>query len=150
MSKILFLNRTKVMMDDSFVLQKGGCYNIIYPDWHTRSMNYPTYYLDECLQQFSFEESRFSCRVCNSKALYYRFDMGFESFGKVYVPNRVDISYETLRKKGAPCFILVHILCLPFSQGCRASWSLSGTQTMIDIISSELDDEWIRGMDKWD
>ena len=149
MAQILSLNRSK-MMDDSFVLQKGGCRNIVYPDWHTRSMNYPTYYSEDCLEKFTFEKDYFRCKSCNSKALYYRFDMGFESFRNIYVPNKINISFESLRKKGTPCFILAHILCLPFSQGCRSSWRLVDTQPMIDIISTELDEEWIKEVATWD
>lgn len=137
-------------MDDSYILQKDSCHNIIYPDWHTRAMNYPTYYPEDCLDKFDFEEDYFRCKFCHSKALYYRFDMGFESTRNIFIPNRIDISVDSLRKKGAPCFVLTHILCLPFSVGCCSSWKLIDTQPMIEILVSELDEEWIAEVAKWE
>jgi hypothetical protein len=143
LGKIIALNRSKVLIDDdSPNLQHSDCL-VVYPDWHTRSLSYPTYYPFECLDKFSFEESHFLCKKCGSKALYYRFDVAFEVNNAIYIPNRVDLSFELLKKKGPPCFVLMHMLCCPFGNGCRSSWKLEGMQSMIEILSSELDEEWI-------
>lgn len=144
MGKIISLNRAKTLVDDEF--SKESCHSIVYPDWHTRAMSYPTYYPEECLNSFDFEESNFRCKNCNNIHLYYRFDLAFETTSSIFLPNRVDLSFDVAKKKGPPCFMLVHILCVPFGDGCRTSWYLKGAQRMLDVITEELDEDWVKSI----
>ncbi len=91
------------------------------------NLKYPIYFSNKILEKFNFKDDKFFCE-CGSSKLYYRFDLGFECKGYIYVPTKTDISSESLLKKESPCFILVHLFCY---SGCRTGWWLEGTQPRI-------------------
>ena len=112
--------------------------------WFIKSMSYPTYFTDECLEKFTYlddEEDRFKCNKCGSiYGLSYRFSQGFENKGKIYIPydtSKIDI--VTLSKKGISCFVLSRISC---SFGCKSIWKLDELN-LFDICMQDLDDEYV-------
>jgi hypothetical protein len=143
MSKILFLHRSQIIKADD---GSDSCKHSALPQWFSTSINYPVYYSEDCLEKFDFDGEKFICKRCHSRAIYYRFDMAFENFTGIYLPKRIDLDLDILKKRGSPCLIIVHLFCCPFGDGCRNSWWMNGTQSMIEIIANELDEEWVQSV----